>query len=905
MNCQQRSDYRLFPSQPTTDWTATVLELAEPRPDRLNPEPPGSAVGDTPIQMRTMQTVPQNHCRGINQGVSQPEINCQSWPAEPPACSKTRQSTESARYIGTEERLAYQKNLVRIQNALRLGVWAPDHGHLPVSVSAEVWAGQMDSYLGNLQVELMAVHEPLERCLRVVVCITTLAQKYNCQDDSSAADYLTSCFGIVFCQTLRSCLAAIKAQATVGYARDYFEVCHFIMDFLQRYPELLVPDWENARGEIKATLNSLIETELDYLQYTVGFPRRGQYAWLIGELKQLLGEADFYRTLQLSNDQGEYWQKLQMLEIAMQEQCLANPGFPQQIDSLIAGGNLKMASDFLTARCGDYPLQTRLVYEILRQEYSQVVMNHQTVGLDQALARLFVLNLSVRIYQQFISCHFLLFHHIRTLLSDIVIQLLTCHKARIGYHEKRREAEVVFNELANCQMLSDQCLSLWRSYQQSAVPIEDSLAGMTSRDGFALFKDVTKRLSNLNRTHDDCQQAARDIRRWVISEHILPSMNQGRRLVKVMRLLKKRLYCYFFHEIFIDGFVRSKYDFDGYRKSIKVMAKHRKKCLENRAFLFLLKDRHHFEDWQHMACRAWGKLISDLRVNIFHGVVISEKKIDDVLSLSIISPSVVHHFTRIDLKKLTIELFKEVVRQPNIIQVSYYKLHCLAKWVLAIVDAEPAKKYEELLCNNAVRKTVSDYMNTVYVRREATGLEILILPQQMDRVDLFKTPVNDICQQWQAITHEVELIDSQDQPMASYQSSLLDCMPLSIISRDEHNRLYDSLVRVGMILDDILARNVTHYGGVAKKDLDRIDLCLVNLAPWFRQFCTQKECNSFAGRLTGLTKLDCGGRGIHLAFAELVVNRVQLGDISGAVNIVCVQQALYLIRAALGLPAIG
>lgn len=903
MNCQQRSDYRLFPSQPTTDWTAAVLDLAEPKPDRLNAEPRGTAVGDTPIQMRTMQAVPQNHCRGINQGVSQTDVNCQSWPAESLACSNTRKSAEGAKYIGTEERLAYQKNLVRIQNALRRGIWAPDHGHLSVSAGAKVWARQMDGYLGNLQVELTAVPEPLERCLRVVVCITTLAQKYNCQDDSSAADYLTSSFGIVFCQTLRLCLAAIKAQATVGYARDYFDVCHFIMDFLQRYPELLVSDWENARGEIKATLNGLIETELDYLQYTVGFPRRGEYGWLVGELKQLLRVADFYRTLQLANDQETYWQKLQALEISMQKQCSANPGFPHQIDLLIAGGNLKIASDFLAARGGDYPLQTRLVYEILQQEYSQVVMSRQAVGLDQALAKLFVLNLSVKIYQQFISSHFLLFHHIRTLLSDIVIQLLTCHKAKIGHHEKRREAEVVLNELANCRMLSDQCLSLWRSYQQSAVPIEDSLVGMTSRDGLALFKDVTRRLSNLNRTHDDYQRAAQDIRRWVISENILPSMNQGERLVRMMKLLKKKLCCYFFHEIFIDGFVRSKYDFDGYRKIIKVMDKHRKKCLENQAFLFLLKDMHHFEDWQHMACRAWGKLISDLRVNIFHGEIISEKMIDDVLSLGIISPSVVHHFTRIDLKKLTIELFKEVVRQPVIIQVSYYKLHCLAKWVLAIVDAEPAKNYEELWRNNAVRKTVSIYINTVYAGREATDLETFFLPQQMGRVDLFKTPVNDIYRQWQAIMHEVE--GSQDQPMASYQSSLLACMPLSIISRDEHNRLYDSLVRVGMILDDILARNVTHYGGVAKKDLDRIDLCLANLAPWFRQFCTQKECNSFAGRLTGLTKLDCCDRGIHLAFAELVVNRIRLADISGAVNIVCVQQALYRIRAALGLPAIG
>ncbi len=905
MNCQLPSDYRLFPSQPATDWTAAVLELAASKPDRLNPEPRGAAVGDTPIQMRTMQAVPQNHCRGINQGVSQPDVNCQSWSAESLSCSKTQKSAEGARYIGTEERLAYQKNLVRIQNALRRGIWTPDHKHLSASASAEVWTRQMDSYLRNLQVVLTAVHEPLERCLRVVVCISTLAQKYNCQDDSSAADYLTSCFGIVFCQTFRPCLAAIKAQAAVGYTHDYFDVCHFILDFLQRYPELLVSDWENARGEIKATLNGLVESELDYLQYAVGFPRRGEDALLVGELKQLLGVADFSRPLQLANDQGAYWQKLQVLEIAMQKQCSANPGFPHQIDLLIAGGDLKITSDFLAARGGDYPLQTRLVYEILKQEYSRVMMAHQVVSLDQALARLFALNLSVRIYQQFINSHFLLFHHIRTLLSDIVIQLLTCYKVKICHHEKRREAEVVVNDLANYQMLSDQCLSLWRSYQQSAVPIEDSLVGMTSRDGLALFKDATKRLSNLNRTHGDYQQAALDIRRWVISENILPSMHQGERLVRMMKLLKKKLCCYFFHEIFIDGYAKSKHDFDDYRKIIKVMDKHRKKCLENQAFLYLLKDIYHFEDWQHMACRAWGKLISDLRVSIFHGEIISEEKIDDVLSLSIISPSVAHHLTRVDLKKLTIELFKAVVSQPGIVQVSYYKLHCLAKWVLAIVDAGPAKNDQELWCNNTVRKTVSAYINTVYPRREANDLEAFFLPQQMGRVNLFKTPVYNIYQQWQAITHEVELNGSQDQPMASYQSSLLDCMPLSIVSRDEHNRLYDSLVRIGMILDDILERNVTHYGGVAKNDLDRIDLCLVNLAPWFRQFRAQRECNSFAGRLAGLTRSDGRDTGIHQTFTELVFNRVQLGDISGAVNIICVQQALYRIRVALGLPAIG
>ena len=923
-SCQ---DYLLFPLRPTTDWTTAALASAQYQSARETMAPGASAAGDTPLQMRVAQIVPQSHYydSGVNRGLQpQPATNSQTEHVRPltyaQALKSSNVTAKDRRRCDIKERLAHQQNLVRIQNALHRGAWAPDGGHLPANAVTWNVIRQMDSYLGNLHAELMSVHEPLERCLRVGVCITTLMQKYNCLNNSVALDCLQASFGAQFRETFQPCLAAIKAQATAGYAKDYFEVFYFILNFLQYYPDASFPGAERVRSEITATLSGMVEVELDYLQYALGFPRHGNNFWLISNLKRWLGADDLFRRLQLVDDQTAqaYLQKLQALECSPQDPDpeLANLDAPHKIDLLIAKGSLKAASDLLAAGDCAHPFQVRLMYEILKHECLQVVMNHQlTVSAEQELAQLIGLNLFVKIYQPFISSHFFLFHHVRMLLSDLVGRVLTCHKIKISHHEKRQEVETIINELANSQMLSDQCLSLWWTYRHSVLPIEDSLMGTTSRDGFVLCKVISRRLSSGKAATDtDYRQAAQLIRRWIINENILLTMDLGLQLVKELNVLRHKLYLHFFHKIFHDGFVKSKHDLVGYRRVIEVMDQHRSSCLKNQDMLFLLKGARHRFSWQQIACQAWGKLICDLQKKIICGQVINEAELDEVLSLGTVSPLVEHELTNIDLKKLVIIVFKAAVCQPDIIRINYHKLQCLAHWILAIIDTDSSKLLESPERNDTIRKAIFAYFGPVHRGHGAVNQIPSFLAREVVRRPMSEAAshgialgITDMCRgkPGQAVAPYIEINGELNQPMRSYEALLLSCAPASIIIKNDYDRLYDSLRRISAVLHDILSRGVTDYEAIAKKDLDYIDLCLANLAPWFRQFCSQAEAKEFSGILINLTKSNSNGDKIHQTFSGLAVNRIRQGDISGAANIICVQQALCRIRSALGLPTIG
>ena len=111
--------------------------------------------------------------------------------------------------------------------------------------------------------------------------------------------------------------------------------------------------------------------------------------------------------------------------------------------------------------------------------------------------------------------------------------------------------------------------------------------------------------------------------------------------------------------------------------------------------------------------------------------------------------------------------------------------------------------------------------------------------------------------------------------------------------------------RISIVLLDILNRSATDYESVTEKELDCIDVCLTKIAPWFQQFCAQKESSIFVNELINLTKPDSDSNKIHQAFTMLINSRMQQGDIAGVTNIICIQQGLYRVRAALGLTPIG
>ena len=916
MNSWHGADYRLFPSQPT-NWTAAVLASGEPRmePSAVISKVPYTSCGtDTPLQMRITQAAPGSHCSSVSQ---QAAANSQAAAVNPLTYAQTLKNMDAtAPDTGCSDikgRRVVQQNLIRLQYALQSGAWIPGHGHLPVSAEAWDIGRQMDSYFRNLLAELATVQEPLERCLRVSVCVSTLVQKYNCLNDDVAFNYLKTCFGALFLQTLQPCIAAIKSQATAGYARDYFEVLHFALNFCQYYPDPVAPEGVGIGSEISTMLNNMIEIELDYLRYTLAFHRRGEDFWLICGLKQLLAAEGLFRRLGLISEQTAQacLQRLQVLEHALKKPFQAGLGFPHKFDLLIAAGDLQAVSSLLAAQSGVYPFQERLVYEILKYECLKVVADHwQVISIEQELAQLIGLHLFTRTYRPFIASHFFLFHQVRLLLSDLVVLLLTSHKTKISHHEKRLEVEAIINELATAELLSDQCLSLWRDYRQHVVPVEDSLAGVTSRDGIALFKAIAERLSAETRTDEDYQQSANDIRRWIINEHILTSMNQGMRLVRELRALRHRLYLHFFHKIITDGFVTNKNDLTDYHRVIEVMDQHRKECLKNQAMVFLLKDDRHRCDWQQIACRAWGKLICTTREKINQGQAVSEAEFDDVLSLSEVSPVVEHGLTRVDLKRLVIDVFKAAVFQPDIIQVSHYKLQRLAYWILAIVETDPVKCVDSSGHNGAIRKRIANYFEFVRQKHKLANRMLPSLPREILRILDGKPALSRFSDRSTRASGAEQnggekTVTTVLRPVDSFHESLLDCMPLCIVKQDDYRRLEDSMRRISIVLLDILNRSVTDYQAITKKELDCIDLCLTNIAPWFQNFCSQKESRFFFNELSNLTKPDSDSNKIHQAFTMLITSRMQQGDIAGVTNIVCIQQGLYRVRAALGLTPIG
>ena len=918
MNNWQSADYLLFPPQPTIDWTAAVLPAAGQKPEQstvVSKVPVGSASADTPLQMRIAHLAPGSPYSSVSQGALS-AANSQPESVKPRTYAQTLKSSnaivQDTGGSGIKERWVFQQNLVRIQNALHAGAWIPSHWLLPVNAMTWNIGRQMDSYCRKLQAELVTVHDPLERCLRVSVCLSSLVQRYNCLNNGVALNYLKSCFGALFHQTLQPCIAAIKAQATAGNARDYFEVLHLILNFFQYYPVYVEPEGENIRSEITLMLESMIEIELDYLRYALGFSRRGEVIWLICGLKQLLAAKGLIRRVQLISDETArtYLQQLQVLESVLQKFDLARHDSPNRIDLLIAGGDTKTSSELLTAESGVYPFQERLLYEILKNECLKVVaMQRQAVSFEQELAQLIGLNLFARTYRAFIGSHYFLLSQVRLLLSDFVARMLTWHKTKISHHEQRQEVEAVISELAGCGMLSDQCLLLWQAYRHTVLPVEESLAGVTSRDGLALFKSIADRLSTKTCTDEDYQQSANQIRRWVKNENIIHGMCQGPRLIRELNTLRHRLYLYFFHRIFVDGFIINQCDLIGYQRVIEVMDQHRERCLKNQDMLFLLKDEHQLQDWEDIACRAWGKLICTVRKRLLERQTVNEAELDDILSLRKVSPFVEHVATRVELKKMVIDVFKTAVREPDILQVSHYKLQHLAHWALAVAEADPPKFDDSSWRNDGVRKKIGVYFEFVRQQYKISNRTAPPLHPEVERMLTGRSPLYRVTFKLDQIGEEqvvapVYKTAVSAPPVNAHHESLLDCLPLCIIKKDSYRRLEDSFGRISVILFHILNQGVINYEDIAKKELDSIDLCLANLAPWFQNFCSQKECKNFSDELIKLTRPDTDSNNIHRAFVRLIANRIQRGDIAGASNIICVQQGLYRVRTALGLPAI-
>ena len=919
MNSWQSADYLLFPPQPTIDWTAAILPAAGQKPENLavvSKVPVGSATADTPLQMRIAHLAPGSVYSSVSQGALS-AANSQPESVKPLTYAQTLKSSsaivQDTGVSDTRERWVFQRNLVRIQNALHVGVWIPSQWQLPVNAMSWNIGRQMDSYCRQLKAELVTVDDPLERCLRVSVCLSTLVQRYNCLNNGVALNYLKSCFGALFHQTLQPCIAAIKAQATAGNARDYFEVLHFILNFFQYYPVYVEPEGENIRSEITLMLESMIEVELDYLRYTLGFRRRGEVIWLICGLKQLLAAKGLIRRVRLISDETARacLQQLQVLESALQKSDLARLDSPSKIDLLIGGGDIKTSSELLAAESGVYPFQERLLYEILKNECLKLVANQcQAVSFEQELAQLMGLNLFARTYRAFIGSHYFLLNQVHLILSDLIARMLTWHKTKISHHEKRREAEAVISELAECDMLSDHCLSLWQAYRHTVLPVEESLAGFTSRDGLALFKSIADRLSAKTCTDEDYQQSANQIRRWVKNENIIHGMSQGPRLIGELNELRHRLYMYFFHRIFVDGFIINKYDLIDYQRVIEVMDQHREHCLKNQDKLFLLKNEHHLQEWEDIACRAWGKLICTVRKRLLARQTVNEAELDDILSLGKVSPYVEHVTTRVELKKMVIDVFKTAVREPEILQVSPYKLERLAYWALAVAEADLSKYDVSSWRNDGLRKRIGIYFEFVRQQYKVSNRTTPPLHPEVERMLTGKSPLHgDTCTrdqigEEQMVAPVYKTVVSTP-PVNAYHESLLDYLPLCIIKKDSYRRLEDSFGRIGIVLGNILNEGVINYEDIAKKELDSIGLCLANLAPWFLNFCSQKECKKFSDELMKLTKSDADSNNLHQAFVRMIANRIRQGDIAGASNIICVQQGLYRVRTALGLPAIS
>ncbi|MFK0573080.1 hypothetical protein [Endozoicomonas sp.] len=608
-----------------------------------------------------------------------------------------------------KERLCNHQNIIRIQAALQSNCLIPPEAPRALEKG---FIEQIALYHKNLEIQLDKIKDPIERCLRVTACIEHLHHKLDCKNNSTHFKKLRLSFESIYEDTLHPCITAIRTQASPGYAKEYFEVLQQSIIYFNYYPYHRSDDSNEIRHEIQLTLTGIIESELEYLQFTLSFPQRGDNRWAINRIKWTLGEGGPAWKFEFIDNmkRKKYLQRVESLEKSLSQTDSVNYNFGHKVDFLIASGDLNPASDILADHQGRDPFQERLLCQILKSEFDKVLPEHHPEkSVEQELALLRALYIFRKTYHPFISNNHLLLKDTQSLLSAVTVRILTIHEEKINNHKKKPEIEKIINELVHNKTVSDQCISLWRNFRNDIVDIEDSLAGMTSHDAFELFKKTLKKLEARSASNDDFQSAAREIKRWAINDKALQAMDKGDDLIKILRTLKQKLYIHYFHKIFQDGKPQAKYTPSDYNRMSERMNQHRENCIRNQELLYLLKDDQQRNNWRLNACKAWGKTIRSIRNKIHHSQVICEREIDQLLQLNSISPNVEFGLTRVDLKKLTIDIFKSAVQAPHLVQVSHEKLQALSNWVLAILNTGKQNISVVMGRDSEIRESISTY----------------------------------------------------------------------------------------------------------------------------------------------------------------------------------------------------
>ncbi|WP_066018147.1 hypothetical protein [Endozoicomonas atrinae] len=610
---------------------------------------------------------------------------------------------------------------IRINEAIQRGDWHP-----PLLEELKLkpkchFSQKVNTYLKYLQNVLKGVTEPIEACIRVTSCINYLQEMLR-PDENDNFNLLRLKFESIYKLTLHPCIVEIRKQAKPGLAKEYFEVLHQAINIFHFHPFHRKAPSDEVRAEIRNTLTTMIQSELDYLSYAAKLSNRCDNHWAITRLQWTLGEGgparrfDFLRP----DKRKQYLANVASIEkeqsqasVALQDRASVPEKIhlnTQEIDSIIASGYLEKAADFLSAHRGKFHMQERLLCQILKYELDKVLETFtQEKNRENDLSLLAALYSFRKTFRRFIPINYFLNKDTQSLLSAVVVRVLSSHITIITPPDRKLKIERMIQELINNTTMTDQCISLWRKFQHGEIVLEDSLEGMTSYDAFQALIRISRRLSSEPAVDNDFLIAAQEIRVWALNEQTVRKMNDGIRLSKMLAALKHKLYLHFFHHIYKDGSMRKPRTLTEYNKVISKMDCHRKNCIENQKLLYLLKDDKQRKSWQLIACQAWGQYICNLRKKIFRSECISDQDISNLLLLKGISPDIDLGFTRVDFKKLAIDIFNSAVKTPHLVQISHDRLQALSGWVLALLDTEPKDIPAAMKRNEEVKTSISAY----------------------------------------------------------------------------------------------------------------------------------------------------------------------------------------------------
>lgn len=570
---------------------------------------------------------------------------------------------------------------------------------------------KVDDALTKINQYLHANHDNtgrIQTCLFIVEQVSALKKALSGDRKETNFKYIENALGEKISQALSFFSQDISILASKNMAEQYMKKINDVFNIFHLLPN--AKKTTELRKDISEMYKQLINAELNYLEYRTRFKENDGIISTINQLQQVITDktpCEYHRFLE-PNVRNKFLKKNNSLK--KKKPCKADSPltYGNEIDQAISKGEFKQADHLLGSTKNPHRHPIRRLGSLLTTDLDRILApskQNKGISTPQDIELFHELVLFARSYPAMTKNYAPLNKSVFTILSEVSTRLM------ISSDFKTMDSGSVFKAmktLPDINLLSNQVGMKWEELNNKKVTnVKNNASKLTDETVDTAINSIFKFLPEQNKPlPEQLEKAVHLVKPLVESKDQIGLLSFGKKHTTRLNNICHRLYIHLFSDIFQAlADCRTKFGAKNYDKQIQAMAQYKARCIKNQALIFALKDEDARNNWKLSAAKAWGQSVTAFQKK----TVITDKDVDDLLSLKSIASDMRCHNTRCRLKVALIHLFKKAKNTPENVKVSVQKLIDLASWLPEINSNIPERNYKEIETQNSLIRCVKEW----------------------------------------------------------------------------------------------------------------------------------------------------------------------------------------------------